>query len=92
MNETVPSTEFQEAGRNGPLVQTGPFSHRTSTGPKNEIKKTFNHIKNWNGPPARTVIRGNWVNPKREIDPKMDPWSANACVDFVQHMLRLKPD
>ena len=38
MNETVPSTEFQEAGQNGTLVQTGPFSHRTLTGPKNEIK------------------------------------------------------
>lgn len=45
-----------------------------------------------NGPPAMTVIRGNWGNPKREIDPKMESWSANACVDFVQHMLRLKTD
>ena len=100
MNETVPCTGFQQAGRKSQPVQTGPSSHRTYTDPigqSNMMKKPSTILKLYkvvvlNGPPALTVIPGNWGNLKRKIDPRMDSWSANACVDFVQHMLRLKPD
>ena len=53
------------------------------------------HIKNCSFEWSTCYDGNSWKlgkSKEREIDPKMDSWSANACVDFVQHMLRLKTD
>ena len=92
------STEFKEAGQHSqradrPVIGLPPVRPTNRSQTMQCDKKTFNHIKNceWS-----TCYDGSsWKlvkSKKREIDPKMESWSANACVDFVQHMLRLKPD
>ena len=91
------STELKEAGQHSqradrPVIGLPPV-RPTLTNRCDKIN--FNHIKNCSFEWSTCYDGNSWKlgkSKKREIDPKMESWSANACVDFVQHMLRLKPD